>query len=139
MSNLSEFPGQGTIRGTTYKTGEKLKEQHKLVNKAHMCLEFDGKQNLVSMPHCQKKKQENISVISQPSGMFVDFFSPKNGSGVALANGLYNVCEETESLETLRMLKMDGCKFYSKLIIQNTVPKLLGFAYFSDRKHIIFM
>ena len=68
-------------------------------------LKFDGKKTNSLQPHNKELKMNLITVVSEPEGEYVRHFE-SGGTGLAMANGLYQTLEETGSIDTILAI---GC------------------------------
>ena len=77
-------------------------------SKCLQCIKFDGKKDKCLLPQSKTRMQENVTVISEPGSKYVDHFIPKSGKAAHIANELYDLLVETDSLHSLSVIGADG-------------------------------
>ena len=80
-----------------------------------VCLQFDGKSSMCLQPNSKEKKANLTTVVSQPGAKYVSHFESRS-TGLALANGVIQIIDDTNSRETLVAL---GCGKSKKFIINS--------------------
>ena len=87
--------------------GEQARHDHDDSKKGLFCMKFDGKSSDTSFGHNKFGKVDHITVITEPENEYLDHFVT-TGSGVAMAGGLMDIIENTESRDTLEAIGSDG-------------------------------
>ena len=87
--------------------GEQARHDHEESKKGVYCMKFDGKSSDTSFGHKKFGKVDHITVVTEPENKYLDHFVT-TGSGVAMAGGLMDIIESTESRDTLEAIGSDG-------------------------------
>ena len=91
-----------------YKYGLEADLIHSQNSKCLQCIKFDGKKDKCLLPQSKTRMQENVTVISEPGSKYVDHFIPRSGKAAHIANELYDLLVETDSLHSLSVIGADG-------------------------------
>lgn len=113
IKDLSKYVSKRKVHETIIEYGNNILEEHSK-HKGFYCFEIDGRKDLCLSKNNKKKRLESISVIAQPGSQFVDIFRPLDGKAETQAFELKKITLETESENTLRVVKFDGCKYCLK-------------------------
>ena len=96
------------FRDRQEKYGEELTAIHSQTSKRFVCLKFDGKKTKTLLKNSRSAVKEHIVVISEPGSGYLDHFVPASGKGATIANELYSLLIEYDSVESLLAIGADG-------------------------------
>ena len=82
--------------------------EHSETNKNFECLKFDGKISKTLISPNVFKKQDNVTIISEPGGKYLDHISPENGTAVAIVKEFIPVIKATQSEKSMKAIGADG-------------------------------
>ena len=82
--------------------------QHSETNTNLECIKFDGKISKTLISPNVFKKQDNITIISEPGGKYLDHISPENGTAPAIVKDLVPVIKATNSEKSMKAIGADG-------------------------------
>ena len=68
-----------------------------------LAIGFDGKKTEVSSHMGPSAKKELISTVAYPGEVFLGSYEPHDGSGMEIANVLFQLAVTSNSLETLKV------------------------------------
>ena len=97
------------IRGLKEKYLKSLNEKHQNETKGLVAVGCDGKNGMVKLENCQSTSKDKQSMINSVTGNYLDHGLP-GGSGEEICNFIYNVLEKYNSLSSILLLNLDGCK-----------------------------
>ena len=93
-------------RQTRY--GGELVDMHSFSSKKFVCLKFDGKKTKTLVNSSRLEVKEHIVVISEPNATYLDHFIPESGKGAHIANEMYSLLTEYDSIDSLLVVGSDG-------------------------------
>merc|ERR1711953_635998 len=100
---------QKKIRGLKEKYLKSLNDKHQSETKELVAVGCDGKNGMVKLKNCQSTSQDKQSMINSVTGNYLDHGMPGT-TGEEIANFIYNVLQKYNSLSTIHLLNLDGCK-----------------------------
>ena len=124
VGKKEEFLSMSGFRKLRKRVRSKSKRNYERKYRRLRVFKFDGKISANSVGKGKKKKKTNITVMTEPENKYIDHFSCRD-NGLNVGTGLWNVIEETDSVDTVEALGCDGCTV-------NTSPKgqLISKAFF---------
>ena len=115
VGKKEEFLSMSGFRKVRKRVRSKSKRNYERKYRRLRVFKFDGKISANSVGKGKKKKKTNITVMTEPENKYIDHFSCRD-NGLNVGTGLWNVIEETDSVDTIEALGCDGCTV-------NTSPK----------------
>ena len=115
VGKKDEFLSMSGFRKLRKRVRSKSKRNYERKYRRLRVFKFDGKISANSVGKGKKKKKTNITVMTEPENKYIDHFSCRD-NGLNVGTGLWNVIEETDSVDTVEALGCDGCTV-------NTSPK----------------
>ena len=107
-TDLSKFVSARKIENEWKKLGQNLSKEHSKIDKV-ICIKFDGKKGLVKLVRGKQTVVEIITCVVEPGGYYLHQFEPEEGTGVGIAQGVFQVVQSYDSEDSLLAIGGDNC------------------------------
>ena len=106
----TKYVSYGKVERMFQSHGAELETEHEdIMEYEH--IGFDGKSSGILKEHCQVEKSvDKVTFTCQSRRTYINHLIPESGHGISVAKSLYEVCKNTNSLDSVKSISCDGCR-----------------------------